>query len=220
MNKKNTIMIKISVAFVWQLEAVTFKTVSSSYCQALLASIGGQLLKLEYLLCQDIDLSQLVPCDQLENLNIDLFCSINQSMATPIIQPFLPSLKNLVCKPCLGAISPVFECARVPLKHLLMTCCHLGVSRVTHLNWRDIPDLWPNLETIVFFRAKSLTVDKLRLFVFRMENLKSIKVPHEIMNLEDANEVKLFGELQEELKTKNIILSSSNPSMLPCHCYN
>ena len=186
MNKNNKVVIKILVVFVWQMEIVEIMRVSFPYCRALLASIGGQLLQLTYF-CQNIDLSQLVPCDQLENLKIEWFCSINQSMATPIIQPFLPNLKNLKCYTCFGALSTVFECARVPLKHLLLDCCHLGVPEVTHLNWRDIPDLWPNLETFELVNAKCLTMDNLRLFVFRMENLKSIGVPKNMIDLEDAN---------------------------------
>ena len=87
----------------------------------------------------------------------------------------------------------MFECARVALKHLNLSCCHLGVPGVTQLSWRDIPDLWPNLETIDLFCATDLTMDNLRLFVFRMENLKWIGV--HLIDWEDEEEVKSFDDL-------------------------
>ena len=212
-------MIEISVVFSRQVKTVQFILVSSSYSRAVLASIGGQLLKLHYRSCKNIDLSQLVPCDRLKELEFNCYTSFNETIDTPIIQPFLPKLKNLKSTDtCLGALSPVFECARVALKHLNLSCCHLGVPGVTQLSWRDIPDLWPNLETIDLSCATDLTMDNLRLFVFRMENLKWIGV--HLIDWEDEEEVKSFDDLKKELQEKKSISLYENVAEFSGCCYH
>lgn len=156
---------------------MTFIGISSSFCHAILNSIGGQLLNLFFVNSRNIDLSLLAVCNQLEELDIDCDCSFKTTIEKPV-QNFLPRLKIFVSYSCLGSLSPVFECRKSSLKKLTLICSHLGVPGVTHLNWSHVPDLWPILEEMHIFNAsKNLTIDIRRLFMSRMKPLKLVTFP-------------------------------------------
>ena len=208
-----------------QVQSVKFKTVSSSYCLAVLSSIGHQLLQVQFEECKEIDLSQLASCGRLEELEIDWKCSVMSLLSsTPIhsIQSlgdtFLPRLKKLECLVCLGPASPFFESHRPALKDLTLSCSHIGISKATHLDWNHVPDLWPNLKCINFSYAKNLRLNMIRLFVSKMPNLIDVSVP-DIIDWDDDELAKLAKDFIEEFKlSKNISFIYEKDLFKGCSC--
>ena len=137
-----------------------FYNIPPVYCQAVLKGIGRQLLRLSFNDCLYIDLTNLLPCIQLEQLDFDSLSTVRTPTAIHFDGPFLPRLKKLVdlSSSCLGLWSSLIETERPLLTELRVHCAHIGISSVSHFQWTDIPTLWPSLRTLNVKSAKGLTL--------------------------------------------------------------
>ena len=153
-----------------QVETVSFSDVPSDYCQAILASLGPQLVRLDFNNCQDIELGILEPCAGLEELKIGSTCSLK--LTTPPERPLiLPRLQSLDISCCVSPWSSrLLETdERLSLIHLKLNC--------THFDWGDVSQLFPNLEYLALLSKGLKTLEELRQIINRMAYLKKIQLP-------------------------------------------
>lgn len=163
-----------------QVRFITFGPVDAEYRKAILSSLGSQLISLCFVLGQDFDLIELLPCTQLRQLVITK-CEF-KSTQTPIPKEvFLPALRFLHLQSCLEA--PNLLHMEIPsLVELRLHCAHFGLPEVSNLNWNDLPLLYPNLRHFILcYPCKSLTLDLVRKFPLELANLKSIELPLEML---------------------------------------
>ena len=192
-----------------QLQVVKFESVSSSYFQAVLVSIGAQLLILRYESCRNIDLSQLARCVRLEELNIDFNCSIKANPIQLLGEALLPGLKSRTCYSFVWInVSLVRTSQNYAEESHSALLSHWHPWGNSFLIWIDInvPDLWPNLKEIDLSYVKELTIEKMRSIIFTMSNLKFFSIPYMLVDWGDREQVKLANKLKDELILKNISL--------------
>ena len=193
------------------MEEVQFYSIPPDYCQAVLKGIGKQLLQLSFNDCLYIDLTNLLPCIQLEQLDFDSLSTVRTPTAIHFDGPFLPRLKKLVdlSSSCLGLWSSLIETERPLLTELRVHCAHIGISSVSHFQWTDIPTLWPNLRTLNVKSAKGLTLDTLcRHILPRMGNLEVLRLPVPAATLQPCQEEKdMAKRFQVELKRDSPLIN-------------
>ena len=145
---------------------------------------------MRYVYCQNIDWTELLSCCQLEELKIVSDDENDVTTSTSIdAETFLPRLKKFSLDRCLGHCSHLFESARPTLKVLDVLCTHFGVSGSSNKSWNDAPILWPNLEELKFRRPnESLTLEKLRHVIPRMDCLKYLGLPDGSLGSKEEDE--------------------------------
>ena len=106
---------------------MTFLEVSTANFNTVLAVLGSKLLKINLRSCKDIDLGHFLPFLQLEVLTLDKDCTLTAGGVESIqTDTFLPNLKKLSTKICLGKSSRLFE--ERPLTDLILCCSHIGTE--------------------------------------------------------------------------------------------
>ena len=110
------------------LEEVTFLGVSTTNFNSVLAVLGSKLLKMSFRSCKDVDLGHFLPFLQLQVLNLDKDCTLTAGGVESIqTDTFLPNLKKLSTKICLGKSSRLFEEKSI-LTDLTLCCSHIGTE--------------------------------------------------------------------------------------------
>ena len=191
---------------------MTFSDLSAEYCKAIVASLGSQLLSINWKdKVDDVDFALLGPCTQLEELEIHatVNCSrLNNKFI--VIEDFLPKLKKLVSECCLVTYMLAFESVRPTLTEVRLNCAHFGAcydddDDDAHplCEWEDVPNRWPNLENFSlekYNKRLSLNLNEMRDIFPRFKNLKSLILPIEpILSDSDVDEYYSdFDSWQEE----------------------
>ena len=122
--------------------------------------------------CHDIDLSDLSPLTQLEELVIGERCSISLN-TPPGTDVLLPQLKKITTGVCLDTFSSVslLQCERPELIELNLYCYHMKTPSSPGLNWNKIPKFWTKLEKLsIRCISQSLTVEKVREMALGLKN--------------------------------------------------
>ena len=215
-------MLYISIiSYVLQVHHVRFNQVPLDYRQALLSTVGHQLLKLVFHLSKDIDfVAELSPCILLEELLILPRCTfLPPSVAAefPSTDAFLPRLNKFRVHCCLGRWSSLFECHRPMLTFLHLACPHFAVASRSQFNWSEIPQLWPNMRHLYLHNPGGLTVDLLREAMPQMKCLQLIGLPRYFhRTAKELKEIKvLASQLRNQLRDgpsfgfHNLIVPSS-----------
>ena len=191
---------------------MTFGALLPCYCEAVLAALGHLLLSVTWE--NENDLSLLIPCTQLEELEIKSFKEPKK-----ILTDFLPNLKKLVVNGgCLGAFMRTFETFRPSLTHVRLNCAHFGKNG-SLFKWEDLPLLWPNLENFSLEKhSKSLPLYKVRDIFTQFRHLKSLNLPIEPRRYTDFS-LEAFSVQQEAHPTESEILDDDNAlfAKLLCH---
>ena len=136
----------------------------SVFCdEIMLSGFGRNLSSLTLKSCKNIDLADLAPMTELEELIIDKTCTMKESQTPIQVDPFSPCLKKLMVQICLGlSSSRIFGCKRPALIELNLNCLHI---RDTHANgheitWEELPKMWPNLRRLSLnFNSHELKLD-------------------------------------------------------------
>jgi hypothetical protein len=174
--------------------------ISAEYqLSVLLQNFKNQLQRLELHDCKYIDLAQLAQCEQLQELELGIGCVIKLSTTDINPNTFLPNLKKMTSKICLGQSSALFETSRPSLTLLNLSCVHIGISSASNFCCEDIPGLWPNLETLSICSARGLTLEKFQHVIPQLVKLKELELPSEDMCRSDED-VELFHRLDIEFE--------------------
>ena len=144
-----------------------------------------------------IDLSDLEPLNQLEELVIGYGCMVRVTESIQA-ETFLPCLKKLTVEvPIIDFDSSrlLLGCKRPALIEL-----HLK-SWDASLTWDDVPRLYPKLRHLSIGKLpdNSLTIQKLRKMVFRLKKLSKLQLHHSMVT-DEANEKRLAFDLIDELE--------------------
>ena len=158
--------------------------VPAAYRQRLLSNTGGHLRKMKMHYCTNIDpIVELMPCTQLESLELNM-SSLELRPTHCLIDAnanFLPSLVNLKTSvTCLGDWSSLFECPRPLLTNLSLSCSHIGIASKSPLfDWHNIPEMWPNLQSLTILSTLNLTLDKLQT-ILNLKKFETVVLPSKI----------------------------------------
>ncbi len=115
-----------------KLDSVIFVLVAPEFVRLILEMFGPSLQHLKFVLCDDVDLLNLLPCTRLKSLLI-MASSSTTSLAKGIpslklrANEFLPKLEIIETDCCLGHWSRLFE-ENSGLTSVSLTCCHIGTS--------------------------------------------------------------------------------------------
>ena len=86
-----------------QLESITFMGMSPEYVKVILRAFSGTLKRVTFTSCKNINLVDLIPCTQLENLRVLKSSSLADIKVEPsLLSPdsFLPHLKSFESRIC------------------------------------------------------------------------------------------------------------------------
>jgi hypothetical protein len=185
---------------------VSFTLVETDYRKIIVSVIGHQLKTLEFSsFSYDIDLiPEVFPCTGLEELKIGGFCNVMApppGYNLPSISDFLPHLKRLKLRICLGLWSPIFECHRPTFTTLNVICIHIGVPNQSEFEWGDVPKLWPNIRELHMINAEALTLDFLMEFVPKLKHLQILSFSNDVFT--SFQDHRRFNEFKAELCKKN-----------------
>ena len=179
-----------------QVKKVTFNELSPEFTRTALSSLGGQLQKLKFRNNSTIDPYQLFFCPLVQNLVIGSYCNVwSLSPADlPTGLPFLPILGSMNSTSCFGPWSALIEIMpKTSLTHLSLYCSHFGIPEsITGAikSWKDVPDLFPNLQVLSLYRADGLTLEILLDVIPRLTSLQLLELPKDLLNLEELQQLK------------------------------
>lgn len=165
----------------------------------LLQNFKNQLQRLELHDCKYIDLAQLAQCKQLQELELGIGCVIKPSTTDIDPNTFLPNLKKMTSRICLGQSSALFETSRPLLTFLDLSCVHIGIPSASNFCCEDIPGLWPNLEALSFYSTRGLTLEKFQHVITQLVKLKELGLPSYSICRSDED-VELFHRLDVEFE--------------------
>ena len=201
------------IPFFSQLNEIIFYKISDEYRKVVLNCIDAdQIHTMKFVNCKDIDpITELLPCTSLEKLAIwnSGFLPFDDASASALrdspedqtnYSQFLPNLKNFATyNSCLGECSPLFECHRPSLTALILSCSHIGISS-TPLNWEDIPDLWPNLESLHLDKTSGLSIKMVSQILPRLVHLQTLGLLQSMLSsAEDRCLAQMIGRLHKPL---------------------
>jgi hypothetical protein len=186
---------------------VKFYDVSAAYRQAVLSVIGSRLLVLYFFHCDNIDVaSELFPCSKLEDLFINASSTVSPITTESAIaaERFLPDIKILFLTSCSPDLQRLFETPRPSLTTLILNCIHFGIQKASSCHWTDLPQLWPNLKSLVIdVQSKSLKsiedLRQMRSAIRKLKNLKKLCIPGDIEELASDDIKEFLQELEKEL---------------------
>lgn len=198
-----------------QVHTVTLTSCPVDYRRAVLAALGGQLLRLKLDNCLELDLTDLKICNRLKELEFNFGCEF-LPLSVKAEEPFLPCLQKLRLDDilrCVGLTSRFFETVKPSLTELRLSCAHFGVREASEFDWGDLPLLFPNLKLFEFCApSKSLTLEKVRDLVPRLHNLETLRIPYGTLcvpeEIEEAN--RFIDELQQRSSSIDLEFQEDN----------
>ena len=172
---------------------MTFDRVPREFTRAVLSSLGDQLQKVKFRDQSQIDPFQLLQFPQLEKLIIGAYCEVNPlTPGNPLdFDCFLPKIEEIYSGSCFGPWSFLFEMGtKSSLTRLDLMCSHFGnPESLLHMQWEDIPDLWPNLQKLRLLRVEGLTLEKLLDIIPRLPFLEELLLPNNLLKPEEIHQL-------------------------------
>lgn len=157
------------------------------YRKAILTAIGAQLSQLTFVSCERIDLTDLIPCKELDVLRIFLASSLwlptedSEERYSPS-EAFLPKLNRLESDICLHArFSHLFE-ERSTLLHLDLECCHVGTKASSVGNWCDMVKYWQRIQTLRIRQCTGLTMAETKILSLQLLKLQELVLSSGMLN--------------------------------------
>lgn len=138
--------------------------------------MGNRLNRLYLSGCEQLDISDLLPCVGLEGLEIGFGTTFNLDLLTAInVDTFLPKLKEFASLVCLGKLSSFFEGQR-ELVYLDLQCSHLN-TEVSSFNWTNLPPGWSNLQELRLGSTHGLQIEDVACFAAKLKKMKLLVLP-------------------------------------------
>ena len=191
------------------MRKVTFSFVKPNHRQTFLSILGHQMQSLSFIYSEEIDiLMELEHCKRLRSLTLWSGSQLLSIELTdlPSADAFLPHLRKLATRFCLGGCSHLFENHRPSLKQLNLNCLHFGVPTASDLNWSQVPKMWPNLVILDIASCTNLTYETLRQLIPRWEKLQTLVLP-ESMNRSSAQKEMAREFIVQQNRCNNIQIS-------------
>ena len=195
------------------MRTLTFQLVPPEHRESILASLGRHLQHLAYVYCDDIDLVEFESCTQLEEVKLNSFEEIYDSIDDGMPNQIILGLKTLELELSNQNFHQFLPFAYTfkskSLTSLRINCYEWAKTKNIqdwNFSWEELPTIWPCVERLTLVSnnetvSARFLLNWIRPILPQLTNLKSLTLPCNIRTADNWDEEeKLRNDLIAELE--------------------